>query len=157
MQERADRITISLEPDLLAELDRFLERKGYTNRSQGIRDIVRARFVQEEWQSGDRPTVATVNLVYDHHKRELMERLAHLQHENLDRIVSALHIHLDHEHCLEVLVLRGPGRELQALGDALIATKGVIHGTISFSTAGTVADTARRHDHPHPHRHRHPH
>jgi CopG family nickel-responsive transcriptional regulator len=157
MKDRADRITISLEPDLLAELDRFLERKGYQNRSQGIRDIVRGRFVQEEWETGNRQTVATVNLVYDHHKRELMERLAHLQHEHLDTIVSALHVHLDHQHCLEVLVLRGPGRELRALGDALIATKGVIHGTMSFSTAGTVADTAHRGDHHHPHRHPHRH
>jgi len=157
MNERTDRVTISLEPDLLAELDRFLERKGYSNRSQGIRDIVRARFVQEEWQTGRRATVATVNLVYDHHKRELMERLAHLQHENLERIVSSLHIHLDHEHCLEVLVLRGPGRELKELGDALIATRGVIHGTMSFSTAGSAADTARRSGHRHPHAHPHKH
>ncbi|MBI3726326.1 nickel-responsive transcriptional regulator NikR [bacterium] len=151
MKERVARFTVSIEGDLLVELDRYLREKGYTNRSQGVRDIVRARFVQEEWERGERSTIATVNLVYDHHKRELMEKLAHVQHEHLETIVSALHVHLDHEHCLEVLVLRGPGRELKRLGESLMATRGVIHGSMSFSTTGTVADTAHRNDHPHPH------
>jgi CopG family transcriptional regulator, nickel-responsive regulator len=152
-----ERFSVSMEPSLLRELDGFLARKGYKNRSQGVRDIVRARFVQEEWETGNEITVATVNIVYDHHRRELLERLAHLQHQRLDRIVSTLHVHLDHEHCLEVLVLRGPGRELKALGDELIATRGVIHGTLSVSTLGSASDTARRHDHQHPHPHAHAH
>ena len=140
--DRVARIGVSLEGDLLAQLDRFLERKGYSNRSQGIRDIVRARFVQEDWERGDRPSVATVNLVYDHHKREIMERLATIQHDALERIVSTLHVHLDHEHCLEVLVLRGKASDLKDLGDKLMATRGVLHATLSFSTTG--ADLGRR-------------
>lgn len=133
---RVARIGVSLEGDLLVRLDQFLEGKGYSNRSQGIRDIVRARFVEEAWEQDERPTVATVNLVYDHHQRELLDRLASIQHEALERIVSTIHVHLDHDHCLEVLVLRGPARELKALGDRLIATRGVLHGTMSLSTSG---------------------
>jgi CopG family nickel-responsive transcriptional regulator len=144
------RIGVSLEPALLSQLDTYLEQKGYSNRSQGIRDIVRGRFIQEEWERGDRATVATVNLVYDHHKRDLMERLAAVQHGHLDAIVSSLHVHLDEAHCLEVLVLRGKGRDLRALGEKLIATKGVLHGSLSFS--GTNARGALGHDHPHPRR-----
>jgi CopG family nickel-responsive transcriptional regulator len=154
------RIGVSLEPALLGQLDLWLDQKGYTNRSQGIRDIVRARFIQEDWERGDRATVATVNLVYDHHKRELMERLAALQHDHLDNIVSSLHVHLDAQHCLEVLVLRGKGRELKALGERLIATKGVLHGTISFAGTNTPAGKGKRgaapghsHDSGEPHTH----
>ena len=146
------RIGVSLEPALLGQLDLYLEQKGYTNRSQGIRDIVRARFIQEDWERGDRSTVATVNLVYDHHKRELMERLATAQHEHLDNIVSSLHVHLDEQHCLEVLVLRGRGRDLRVLGEKLIATKGVLHGTISFSGtsgAGPSIGSGKGHGHSH--------
>src|SRR5260221_4084497 len=103
MKKSVARMSVSLEDDLLVELDRFLARKGYKNRSQGLRDIVRARFIQEEWEGGDGPSVATLSLVYDHRKRELLERLAAAQHDALDKIVSALHVHLDRERCLEVL------------------------------------------------------
>jgi CopG family nickel-responsive transcriptional regulator len=143
------RIGVSLEPALLGQLDLYLEKKGYTNRSQGIRDIVRARFIQEDWERGDRATVATVNLVYDHHKRELMERLANVQHDHLDQIVSALHVHLDAHYCLEVLVLRGRGSDLKTLGEKLIATKGVLHGTISFSGTSAAGPSITGHGHSH--------
>ncbi len=157
---RVVRFTVSLEDELLAELDRFLAQKGYTNRSQGIRNIVRARFVQDDWERGDKPTVATVNLVYDHHNREILERLAHAQHMALDRIVSTVHIHLDHTRCLEVLILRGPAGELRELGDRLIATRGVLHGTMSFSTTAAEKTLSAHHEpgeHARPHRHDHPH
>ncbi len=137
------RFTVSLESELLDELDRFLAEKGYTNRSQGIRNIVRSRFVQEQWERGDHPTVATVNLVYDHHQRDVLDRLANIQHDHLAEIVSATHVHLDHDHCLEVLILRGRAGALRELGDRLIATRGILHGTMSFGTTG-VELSARR-------------
>ncbi len=134
--DKVARVGISLEGDLLAKLDDYLTRKGYSNRSQGIRDIVRARLVEDEWRDDETETVATVNIVYDHHKRELLDQLAQLQHDHLKEIVSALHVHLDREHCLEILVLRGRARDLRQIGERIIATKGVLHGTMSFSTTG---------------------
>lgn len=155
---RVVRFTVSLEEELLVELDRHLAEKGYTNRSQGIRNIVRSRFVQEESERGDKLTVATVNLVYDHHNREILDRLAHAQHESLEEIVSTVHVHLDHSRCLEVLILRGRAGALRELGDRLIATRGVLHGTMSFgTTAGEPLSEGGRaaHAHLHPHDHSH--
>ena len=134
--ERVTRVGISLEEELLRRFDAYLQRKGYSNRSQALRDLVREKLVEEEWRDDEAETVATVNIVYDHHKRELLDTLAELQHDHLDQIVSTLHVHLDHEHCLEILVLRGRARDLRALGDKLVATKGVLHGTMSFGTTG---------------------
>ena len=134
--ERVTRVGISLEEELLRKFDAYIHRKGYTNRSQALRDLVREKLVEEEWRDGEAETVATVNIVYDHHKRELLDTLAELQHGHLDQIVSTLHVHLDHEHCLEILVLRGRAYDLRALGDKLIATRGVLHGTMSFGTTG---------------------
>ncbi len=152
---RAVRFTVSLEPELLDELDEFLRQRGYTNRSQGIRNIVRARFVQDEWERGDQPTAATVSLVYDHHQREILDRLASAQHEHLEKIVSSTHVHLDHDNCLEVLILRGKAGELREFGNRLIATRGVLHGAMTFST--TRAELAPgHHSHGH-HEHDHDH
>ncbi|HZV01407.1 MAG TPA: nickel-responsive transcriptional regulator NikR [Planctomycetota bacterium] len=142
---RAVRFTVSLEPELLVQLDEFLRQRGYTNRSQGIRNIVRGRFVQDEWERGDQPTAATVSLVYDHHQREILDRLASAQHEHLDKIVSSTHVHLDHDNCLEVLILRGKAGELREFGNRLIATRGVLHGAMTFST--TRAELAPGHSH----------
>lgn len=163
---RVVRFTVSLEEELLEQLDSYLEEKGYTNRSQGIRNLVRGKFVQEEWERGDRLTVATVNLVYDHHNREILDRLAHAQHMSLNEIVSTVHVHLDHSRCLEVLILRGKASALRELGDRLIATRGVLHGTMSFSTTANelVSEGGRgargrlpAHDHAHAHPHDHSH
>lgn len=155
---RAVRFTISLEAELLAQLDQYLRLRGYTNRSQGVRNIVRARFVQEEWERGDTLTAATVNLVYNHHQREILDRLADAQHERLELIVSSTHVHLDHDNCLEVLILRGKAGELREFGNRLIATRGVLHGTMSFSTtkaelADDVNEGARGEPEPHPEGH----
>jgi len=150
---RTVRFTVSLEPELLGQLDDFLRQHGYTNRSQGIRNIVRDRFVQDEWERGDQHTAATVNLVYDHHKREILDRLASTQHEYLHLIVSSVHVHLDHDNCLEVLILRGRAGELRELGNRLITTRGVLHGTMTFSTTRAELAEGGRDDAPVPHTH----
>lgn len=136
--DRATRISLSLEPGLLTKFDAWVEAKKLSTRSEGFRELVRAKLVERAYETGKGEVVATVSFTYDHHRRELMERLAHLQHEHLALIVSSLHVHLDHNHCLEVLVLRGPGREVKDLAERVLATKGVISGDVSLAAAGAT-------------------
>jgi CopG family nickel-responsive transcriptional regulator len=130
------RFGISIDQDLLEEFDRLIARKGYANRSEAIRDLIRGTMVEEEWHQGERETVGTVTLVYDHHTRDLSEKLTEHQHSHHDAIISALHVHLDAHHCLEVVVVRGPGNEVKRLADELIGTKGVKHGKLTMTTSG---------------------
>ncbi len=125
-----------MEPALLARLDQWVAHRDYLNRSEAIRDLVRQGLVEEEWRDGGGETVATISLVYEHHNRLLPSRLTAAQHHHYARIVSSLHVHLDHDHCLEVLVVRGRANELRRLADRLIAIRGVKHGQLSPATIG---------------------
>ena len=120
-----ERIGISLEEELLARFGEIIAEKGYQNRSEAIRDLIRDALVQREWSRSkdDREKVAVVALVYDHDASSLAQKLAHIQHENHRAVVSALHVHMDEHNCLEVLVLRGGGREVVRMGEGLVATK----------------------------------
>jgi CopG family transcriptional regulator, nickel-responsive regulator len=133
-----ERIGISLEQDLLAQFDRLIADKGYVNRSEAIRDLLRDALVQREWSEseGREERVAVVTLVYDHDSTSLAHKLAHVQHENHKAVVSALHVHMDAHNCLEVLVLRGRARDVLAMGEGLISTKGVKFGRIVPATTG---------------------
>jgi len=132
-----ERIGISLEQDLLAQFDRLIAEKGYVNRSEAVRDLIRDSLVQREWASrGREEKVAVVTLVYDHDSASLAQKLAHIQHENHRAVVSALHVHLDPHNCLEVLVLRGRGREVAAMGEGLVSTRGVKYGKVVPATTG---------------------
>jgi CopG family nickel-responsive transcriptional regulator len=133
---RLVRFGVSLDRTLLAEFDRLIDQKGYATRSEALRDLIRANLVEEEWNDG-RETVATVTIVYNHHVRDLTDKLTDVQHDSQRLIVSSLHVHLDHDHCLEVLVLRGKGREITHVADVLIGTKGVKHGKLVRTTTGT--------------------
>jgi CopG family nickel-responsive transcriptional regulator len=128
------RISISLESALLEAFDTHLTAKGYANRSEAIRDLIRDRLVREQGQHAEGEQVAVVTLVYDHHARELAARLIDKQHHHHDLVVSSLHVHLGERHCLEVSVLRGPSAAVQHLGDDLLATRGVLHGEITFTS-----------------------
>jgi len=130
------RFGISLDRGLLAKFDRLIGRKGYANRSEAIRDLIRDSLVRAQWEIGDADAVGTLTLVYDHETRELEERLTELQHAHYQAIVSTLHIHLDAHHCLEVLVLRGRAALLKTIADRLIGTRGVKHGTFSATAEG---------------------
>jgi len=130
------RFGVSLEQGLLAKFDRLIGRKGYPNRSEAIRDLIRNSLVRDQWEDGDADAVGTLTLVYDHGTRELEERLTELQHANYKVIVSTLHVHLDPHHCLEVLVLRGKAGLLKAIADRLTGTRGVKHGTFSATVEG---------------------
>lgn len=132
------RFGVSLEETLLQHFDRLIRRKGYTNRSEALRDLIRESLVREQWDLGTSETVGTLTLVYNHEVRELADKLTDLQHEYFRMIVSTLHVHLDPHHCLEVLVLRGPANELKTIADRLIGTRGVKHGTFSATAEGRV-------------------
>lgn len=133
-----ERIGISLEDGLLARFDELIADKGYVNRSEAIRDLIRDALVQRAWSesAGREERVAVVTLVYDHDSSSLAQRLAHIQHENHKAVVSALHVHMDEHNCLEVLVLRGRAREVIAMGEGLVSTKGVKYGKVVPATTG---------------------
>jgi CopG family nickel-responsive transcriptional regulator len=128
------RISISLENALLDAFDQRNSGKGYTTRSEAIRDLIRDRLVKEQAERAEGEQVAVVTLVYDHHARELAARLIDKQHHHHDLVVSSLHVHLGERHCLEVSVLRGPAEKVRHLGDELLATKGVLHGEVTFTS-----------------------
>ena len=127
------RVSISLENALLDAFDHLIQSKGYVNRSEAVRDLIRARLVREEAEQAQGEQVAVVTLVYDHHARELAAKLIDKQHHHHEQVVSTLHVHLGERHCLEVAVLRGPAAALRHLGEELLATRGVLHGEILFT------------------------
>ena len=130
------RFGISMDGKLLGRFDGFIAEHGYSSRSEAIRDLVRDRLIQEEWKEESGETVGTITLIYDHHRRELTERLTEEQHHRHEQILSALHVHLDEDHCLEVLAVRGPAKELKNLADTLISAKGVKHGKLVMTSTG---------------------
>jgi len=130
------RYTVSMDARLLDKFDALIERKGYANRSEAIRDLIRAQLVEEQWRDATGKVAATVTLVYDHHSRQVADRLADLQHHHHDLVVSATHVHLDNDNCLEVVILRGQARAVRVLAEELIACKGVKHGKAVLTTEG---------------------
>jgi len=130
------RIGVAIDSDLLDKFDRLIAARGYTNRSEAFRDLIRDELVQKSWESPDSHVVGTVTLVYDHHVRMLNEKLTDMQHEFHRAILSTLHVHLDHDNCLEVLVVRGTAGVVQKIADTLISVKGVKHGRLTLTTSG---------------------
>ncbi len=134
------RIGISLDKDLLDQFDKLIEGKGYENRSEAFRDLIRDVLVKKEWETtedeGER--VAVVTLVYDHHKHELGHKLTHMQHDSHQVVVSTMHIHMDALNCLEVLILKGSAKHVLDLGNRLISTKGVKLGRLILATEGNL-------------------
>ena len=130
------RFSISLEEKLLDIFDEHIKTRSYSNRSEAIRDLIRNALVEEEWATENQETVGTVSLVYDHHTRDLSDKLTEHQHSHHDAIVSAMHVHLDAHHCLEVVVVRGTASKVKRLADELIGTKGVKHGKLVTTTTG---------------------
>ncbi len=129
------RFSVSMDSDLLDRFDRMLRSRGYQNRSEALRDVIREALVRDEWEH-DEEIVGTITLVYDHHKKELSDRLNAIQHDHYDLVLSALHIHLDHDNCLEVVAVRGKASRIREIADILLSTKGVKHGKLSATTTG---------------------
>lgn len=128
------RFGVSIEDKLLKQFDALIEDRKYVNRSEAVRDLIRGALIEKDWTTGKAKTVATVTIVYNHNTRELSDRLNTHQHSHHNCIISSLHVHLDSEHCLEVIVIRGTPKEIRHIADGLIGAKGVVHGKLVFST-----------------------
>jgi CopG family nickel-responsive transcriptional regulator len=155
-----ERFTISLDAELAVEFDKLIKARGYSNRSEAVRDMLRSQLESFRRESDKaRNCVANLSYVYNHHERDLAERLTHLQHDHHNLAVSAMHAHLDHEHCIESLILRGPSAEVRDFANMLMAQRGVRHGQLNMVAVDIGKD---RHGHPrhgqeaghtHPHEH----
>ncbi len=130
------RIGVAIDTELLDKFDAVIAARGYKNRSEAFRDLIREELVRKDWESPDTQVVGTVTLVYDHHVRMLSEKLTDMQHHHFQQILSTLHVHLDHDNCLEVLVVRGKAEDVRRIADALISTKGVKHGRLVLTSTG---------------------
>ncbi len=130
------RFSVSVEEDLLKRFDRQTGAEGYPTRSKAIADLMRDRLVREEW-AGGKEVAAAIILVYDHHKHDLSNRLTHIQHDYHELIISSQHVHLDHQNCLEVVVVRGAPKKVQDLARRLKATKGVKYSSLAAASTGS--------------------
>ncbi len=129
------RFSLSLEKTLLGRLEALVKRSRYDNRSEFVRDMIRDRLVEHEWREGGE-VVGTITLVYDHHKRELNNKLISLQHHHHDMIMATTHVHLDEQMCAEMILARGAAEEISGLADELRQQKGVLHAALSVSSTG---------------------
>lgn len=148
-----ERFTISLDAELAHAFDRLIAARGYSNRSEAVRDILR-RELEEYRQDTERAPhcIANLSYVYNHHERDLAERLTGLQHEHHDLCVSTMHAHLDHDNCIESVILRGPAAAVRSFADTMVAERGVRHGALNLITVD-VRDKGARYRHPHGHVH----
>ncbi|MBN1398311.1 MAG: nickel-responsive transcriptional regulator NikR [Bacteroidetes bacterium] len=129
------RFGISMEDDLLHQFDHLIARKGYTNRSEAVRDIVRSKLVEESIETGKGYVFGALVFIYDHHKRELEKSLSNIQHEYFQNIISTSHVHVDHDNCLEVVLLKGNAKILKNIAEKILSYKGVKHGKLTLTTA----------------------
>jgi len=134
--EQLKRFGVSMEEGLLARFDRYIKENNYQNRSEAIRDLIRKELVEEEWLKSDETVAGAIIMVYDHHQKELLDNLVHLQHHHQEIIISSQHIHLDNRMCLEVIIVKGKMGEVYALESKLKAAKGVKHASLAKSTLG---------------------
>lgn len=134
--EKIVRFSTTIAPKLLERFDEILEEKGYANRSEGIRDLIRNFVVASEWEHEEGEAVGSLTLLYDHDVRGVSDKLVELQHSHHANILSSMHVHLDEHNCLEVLVIRGRATEIQSISDALIASRGVKHGELVMTSTG---------------------
>jgi CopG family nickel-responsive transcriptional regulator len=132
--EKITRFGVSIEPELLEKFDRMMKKKGYTNRSEALRDLIRANIIKENNANLIHKGLGTLTILYNHHSGPLTERLLELQHEHFQHILTTTHIHVDHENCLEVLILQGKIGDIQTLADKIKALKGIKHGELVLTS-----------------------
>ena len=133
------RFGVSLEKDLLDSFDYLIKEKNYANRSEAFRDLIRQELVKKQWHQ-NKEIAGAITFIYDHHRRELLNKITDIQHNFQKVIISTQHIHLDHNNCLEIVAIRGNSKEAQKLADILKSIKGVKHGTLSMSSTGKGID-----------------
>ncbi len=134
--EEAVRFGVSMKRELLNSFDRIISEKGYNNRSEAVRDLMRNFLVEEEWKEDKREMIGTITLVYDHRVRGLSDTLTGLQHHFHNLVISTMHLHLDEDNCLEVLVVRGMADKIKAATDRLASRRGVKHSKLTMATTG---------------------
>lgn len=134
--ETVSRFSVSLPPKLLKQLDKMAAEKGYDNRSLAIADMIRSQLVEHRQNDATGEIAGTITLVYDHHRQHVQETLTSIQHDHHEVILSTVHVHLDHDNCLEVLIVRGQSGVIKKIADELIAAKGVKHGKLTVTTTG---------------------
>ncbi len=129
------RFGISLENELLDNFDNLIKRRKYSNRSEAIRDLIRQELLKRDLEE-DREVAGAITFIYDHHQRNLLNKIIDVQHDYQDIIQSSQHVHLDHHNCLEIIAVKGNSKEVNKLSDTLKALKGVMHGSLSMSGTG---------------------
>jgi len=152
-----ERFTISLNEALAQQFDDLIHRKGYQNRSEAVRDLVRAELESFRLQQQEAPyCVASLTYVYNHHARDLAERLTNLQHEHHELVLSTMHVHLDHDNCMETLILRGATQQISTFANLLMAEPQVRHGRLNLVPVDLHEDEDHDHGHTHAHVHSRP-
>ena len=131
-----ERFSATLDPDLLKKLDGYLDRHGYQNRSEAVRDLTREARVKDEWNLGKEEVMGVISLVYDHHQPGLLARMTRIQHDSEALIITTSHIHMDHDNCPEIIIARGTPARVRALSDKLTTLRGVKSGSLSATTTG---------------------
>jgi len=137
MTAKIIRFGVSLDEALLDRFDKLIKRRKYTNRSEAIRDLIRHELLKRDWDE-DREVVGAITYIYDHHQRDLLNKIIDVQHDHQEIIQSSQHIHVDHHNCLEIIAIKGNARAVADLTDTLKAIKGVRHGSLSISNIGNV-------------------
>ncbi len=136
MKDPLIRFGVSLPQTLIQRFDQLIKQKQYPNRSEAIRDLIRKMLIEEEIVQ-DQEVIGVLHLLYDHHKRELSDRLTDIQHDHHDLIISSTHVHLDHDNCLEVILMKGRAGQIRTIADKLIAIKGVKNGQLYLTSQGS--------------------
>ena len=132
------RLSISLEKPLLERLERLVKASRYTNRSEFIRDFIRQRLVEQQWADGQQEVVGTITLVYTHHARQLADKLIDIQHEHHDHVMATTHVHLSHDLCAEMIMVRGSAARVRGVADQLRQQRGVLHAELAMSSTGEL-------------------
>ncbi len=130
------RFGVSIEQHLIEQFDKLIHARNYATRSEAIRDLIRDELVKEQWKDSEAESVGTITLIYDHHSGDLTHILTSIQHDFSDYIISTMHVHLDHDNCLEVLAVKGTTKKIREVADKLISVKGVKHGKLVTTTTG---------------------
>jgi CopG family nickel-responsive transcriptional regulator len=151
------RFGVSIENDLLESFDRLVGERRYATRSEALRDLIRDALVQSrlEEHASETEVLGTLTLVYDHHAHELSDQMAALQHDHHEMVISVLHVHISHDDCMEVIVLRGRTKAVRELADALLSLKGVKHGKLFTTLPAQIITDGARHSNTHKHTHSH--
>lgn len=129
------RFGVSLDEDLLEPFDKLCTKLAYQNRSEAIRDLIRKKIIDDSWEQNEY-SAGTLTIVYDHHKNDLANKMTQIQHDDFDIIITTIHVHLDHDNCLEVLVLKGDPKRIKSLSNKIISCRGVKHGVFCGTTLG---------------------